>query len=625
MALMKSAAADDPLTNHYEAGYTEKAVVIDGRLDDPAWSNAVSTPIFGEIATGLAPRFGVWAKLLWDETNLYMAFHVEDTNVWAYKTIRDDPMGGQKVGLISGVDGVQTAGWGPYDESFIKIYIDADGDGRNYIEMHVNPLNKVCDKWQEEPWRVYHSVTNGIEKKGNKHPNPHPEWNCPGLKTGVSIRGSLNDEWDIDEGWNVEVAIPFKSIREVCGGTASAPQEGEIWRMHFGRRYQASLEQKGKDASYWTWPAIGISDCHIPERWGYVTFVKTPREDRFAKLPKHIFEWKALAVPGADITNQASAIEMVTAAADMGFNVLIVQATGRGGSCYYDSAILKKVAGLDFDPLRVVVTEAARRKMAVFAWTVNLHMPPKDYYKEHPDRLQKVRAWEEEAAHLPRINPDRVNVHKGDCLCPDRGVDELEKAVFAELITNYPLKGIALDYVGYRNYYACFCEYSNERRKQWAQSHPEFSEKEVMASFSEESLVRWVEQARAVIANANPSAELEIHIYPDFDLNPMYGNRLPVEHCSLTTAWFYGPFWSYEKIEATALRYKSAEHQYHSCGVFTPLIGVPGGDKFKSPERVRREIRIAGSSGARAIMIAFYGALRENPEIAKVIKEELGD
>ena len=45
--------------------------------------------------------------------------------------------------------------------------------------------------------------------------------NTDGVKHAVCLHGTLNDPSDVDEGWDVELAFPFRAIsdyvmREVC-------------------------------------------------------------------------------------------------------------------------------------------------------------------------------------------------------------------------------------------------------------------------------------------------------------------------------------------------------------------------------------------------------------------------
>jgi len=619
-ACVAAGAGDRAPRSEYACYRAAGPIVIDGKLDEKAWKDTVPTPVFGDIVTGEAPRYAVRAKLLWDDRRVYLAYEVEDPNVWAHKTMRGDPMAADgPPGYLTRIEGAPVEpDWGGYRESFVKLYVDPDGDGANYTEMHVSPLDKVCDKWQERSWSEDTRERMGLAGD----PNPHPEWDCPGLRTAVSIQGTLNDPYDVDRGWTVEMAIPFASLKQFAGESACPPRPGDTWRMHLGRRYRASPEAERTDVTYWTWPMTGVLDCHEPDEWGYVTFRERHERRPWADLPKVDFDFKALwAHPQ---TSVQAVREMVKLADRMGFNVLIVQVTGSGQRCWYESKMLNKPANVQIDPLQETIKQAKTKGLSVYAWMVNLaHGGSQALRTEHPEYYQVVKPHEQARIGTPRVNPDRVNVHGGEWLCPDRGLIDYDREIIEEIVTNYDIDGLALDYVGYRNYYACFCEYSNQKRKEYALSHPGLTEKQVLEQYSEESLVAYVADVAALAKGIDPRLALGIHIYPDFDPNPLYGNRLPVDYCGQTVAWFYKPFWSYGKVFDKARQYKQAEGKYHEGNTFVPFVGVASGERLKPADRVRTEIRIAGASGARSVMLAFYRTFLDHPELAHVVAEEL--
>lgn len=64
---------------------------FDGRLDEAAWQGAPWTDHFVNIEGGSrpAPRFFTRAKMLWDDTYLYLAFDLEEPEIWGTLTERD--------------------------------------------------------------------------------------------------------------------------------------------------------------------------------------------------------------------------------------------------------------------------------------------------------------------------------------------------------------------------------------------------------------------------------------------------------------------------------------------------------------------------------------------------------
>jgi len=107
---------------------TDKPIVIDGKMDEQSWKAVPSLLVFGDLAMGTAPAYRTVAKMLWDDQNLYVGFEMEDTNVWS---VVDDLQGpGAKRAIMN-------------HDLFVKVFLDPDADGQNYIELHVNPLNSL--------------------------------------------------------------------------------------------------------------------------------------------------------------------------------------------------------------------------------------------------------------------------------------------------------------------------------------------------------------------------------------------------------------------------------------------------------------------------------------------------
>ncbi|MCZ7635380.1 MAG: carbohydrate-binding family 9-like protein [Verrucomicrobia bacterium] len=76
----------------YTAHRVTEPIRIDGRLDEPAWRAAPVSPRFVDIITGEPARFDTRAMVLWDATNLYVAYRVEEPNVRATYTKPNDPI-----------------------------------------------------------------------------------------------------------------------------------------------------------------------------------------------------------------------------------------------------------------------------------------------------------------------------------------------------------------------------------------------------------------------------------------------------------------------------------------------------------------------------------------------------
>ncbi len=232
---------------------------IDGQLDESAWQAAAWTADFRDIEGAAQPK-PTWrtrAKMLWDDDYLYVAAELEEPHVWATLTQRDSVI---------------------FQDPDFEVFIDPDGDNHEYYEFEMNALNTVWDLFLDKPY-----------KDGGKAVN---EWNIAGLKTAVHVRGTLNNAVDLDEGWTLEIAFPWKALKEYAHRPAP-PLEGDQWRMGFSR---VEWDIEIKDGRYvkvpkhpehnWIWSPQGIIDMHRPERWGYVQFTKgAPGTVQFRRDP----------------------------------------------------------------------------------------------------------------------------------------------------------------------------------------------------------------------------------------------------------------------------------------------------------------------------------------------------
>jgi len=235
--------AADP--EHYTCRRAAGAVVIDGRMDDSAWTDALWTDPFVDIEGEAKPRprFATRVKMLWDDRYFYIAASLEEPHVWGTLEQRDEIV---------------------FHDNDFEVFIDPDGDTREYYEIEVNALNTIFDLFLE---RTY------IDGGPARH-----EWNLKGLKTAVYVDGTLNDPSDVDRGWSVEFALPWRSLAEFAHKPAP-PHDGDIWRVDFSRvewrhRIVDGHYEKVPDTpeDNWVWSPPGEVNMHIPERWGYVVF-----------------------------------------------------------------------------------------------------------------------------------------------------------------------------------------------------------------------------------------------------------------------------------------------------------------------------------------------------------------
>ena len=235
----------------YVSYRTASPLKIDGRLDEAAWMAAPWSGVFIDIEgdSRTRPPFRTRAKMLWDDEYFYVAAEMEEPDIWGTLTERDSVI---------------------FHDNDFEIFVDPDGDTHAYYELEVNALGTPWDLMLIKPYR-------------DGGPAIHA-WDIAALQVGVDVRGTLNRPGDRDEGWSVEIAMPWRILKEAAPDHRR-PKAGERWRVNFSRvewqvdqaevRYTKRLKAGSKDPlpeHNWVWSPQGAIDMHAPERWGHVQF-----------------------------------------------------------------------------------------------------------------------------------------------------------------------------------------------------------------------------------------------------------------------------------------------------------------------------------------------------------------
>jgi len=219
----------------YTVNKINSIITIDGKLDENVWDSAEPTRDFVILGDNQnAAKSKAWAKMLWDENNLYVAFYCQDTKIWATYEDRDDPL---------------------YREDVVEVYIDPDADGKNYLEIEVNPLNTIFDLWLTKPWSDGGQGNTG--------------WTMADLSTAISVAGTISDNADSDTAWICEMAMPFSEMKFAANSMNYPPLENDRWRFNLYRFDRASTNDPNGEATGWSQTTGGQ---HEPDRFGSILF-----------------------------------------------------------------------------------------------------------------------------------------------------------------------------------------------------------------------------------------------------------------------------------------------------------------------------------------------------------------
>lgn len=244
---------------HYTCHRSPRTPTMNGRLDDPVWKLAEWTAPFVDIEGDAKPRphFLTRAKMLWDDEHFYIAADLEEPHIWATLTEHDSVI---------------------FHDNDFEVFIDPDGDAKQYFEFEMNALNTTWDLYLPKAYRDGGSADNSWETYAT---------------TATHIRGTLNDPTDLDQGWSLEIGFPWACFAQ-NGGMPCPPKPGDIWRVNFSRvEWDLETDEPGvvngptpttgigryrKRANTpehnWVWSPQGVIDMHQPEHWGYVEFAE---------------------------------------------------------------------------------------------------------------------------------------------------------------------------------------------------------------------------------------------------------------------------------------------------------------------------------------------------------------
>lgn len=217
----------------YEVHRASSPIVIDGKLDDKAWASATVAELTHtwDSQTGLKHKTA--ARLLWDDNNLYVAFDLEDSDITAQFTQRDDPT---------------------YRDDAAEIFVNPrPSQTTAYIGLEMNARAVFYD---------YVTVATAAGPRLF-----FKRFNLEGVKVATVINGTLNARGDQDRGWTVEAAIPWVNFEEL----SRKPSPGTVWTFNLNRWDGVEPNRR---MTIWSDPVQNWPNPHVPERFGQMRFVE---------------------------------------------------------------------------------------------------------------------------------------------------------------------------------------------------------------------------------------------------------------------------------------------------------------------------------------------------------------
>jgi len=201
-------------------------ITVDGIASEPAWAIAAVSPELATAEGSADPVGKAIAKLTWDDQFLYVFVSITDSDVVSEYKKHDEPL---------------------WKQDCVELFLDADGNRRGYVELQVNPNNATFDSWfattRAQPGDV--------------------SWDS-GMQAAVKLRGTT-EPGDTDQGWDVELAIPWQAVRgrDEAMAVRLPPQVGDRWRLNVVR-VDVKTGDKNPQAS--SWNRISSADFHALDR-----------------------------------------------------------------------------------------------------------------------------------------------------------------------------------------------------------------------------------------------------------------------------------------------------------------------------------------------------------------------
>jgi hypothetical protein len=246
----------------------------DGRLDKAFWQPAETIDDFHDIEGDTRPKpfKKTMVKMLWDDNYLYVGAQLEEDEIWATVSGRDEVM---------------------FIDNDFELFLSPKHTSHRYYELEMNAMNAVWDLLMDKPGR------DGVRRINS--------WDIRGLKSAVYMDGELNNPSATNRFWSLELLIPWFPLRETtpseCLPEHVIPDIGEIWRMNL---FRVEYTVDAVDGKYvkrinpatnrpfpgynWVWAPIGVKDIHMPEMWGYLMF--GDENTRFAMPENAQIEWE---------------------------------------------------------------------------------------------------------------------------------------------------------------------------------------------------------------------------------------------------------------------------------------------------------------------------------------------
>ncbi|XP_053402309.1 uncharacterized protein LOC123539994 [Mercenaria mercenaria] len=249
-----------------------KPVVIDGRLDEEAWSEIPWSETFMDIRGPDYPEpyFSTRFKVRWDDDRLYVGALMEETDFWGTYTQDESPV---------------------WRENAFEVYAVPDGSMHNYKEMQVSVRNVSWDLMLEKAYM------DNRDKCVDRNSVAISSWNSS-MEKATHTDGIINNPNGQGSYWSAEWSFSFAALAEHTDRPSNqpTPEVQEAWFFIFARpEYKFKIVngqyKKDEDAAteWWSWQPMYTVNLHMPSRFGLVQFKRSMTDKTFNFNKWHLY------------------------------------------------------------------------------------------------------------------------------------------------------------------------------------------------------------------------------------------------------------------------------------------------------------------------------------------------
>lgn len=216
----------------YPVSHLTGSIKIDGIWNKPAWKKIKPVEIAGYM--GAKPAFfpAVEAKMMYDNANLYVIFHVQDRYVRCLTGEYNGPV---------------------WEDSCVEFFFAPDiSEPDHYFNLEINCGGTPLMHYNIVPRKEsIHLKTNDLNK----------------IEIAGTLPRIIDPEITDPVTWTLEYRIPVAMLEKYARITK--PQKGVQWRGNFYK-----IAENNSNPHYLTWAPVKnkTPDFHLPAFFGYLTF-----------------------------------------------------------------------------------------------------------------------------------------------------------------------------------------------------------------------------------------------------------------------------------------------------------------------------------------------------------------